>query len=51
MNKLLSRLDPEDYLALAGLFILAVGLWMFRPWVSLAVVGVLLIAASLLRAR
>jgi len=41
----------SDLLAVAGLALLAVGLWMFRPWVALAVVGAVLMGVSVMLAR
>jgi len=37
-----------DIVAVFGLGSLGAGLWLYRPWVSLSVVGVLLIVAGLM---
>ena len=47
----LKKIALEDILAIIGLGFLSIGLWIFRPWVALSVVGILLIAASILRVR
>jgi hypothetical protein len=37
------RIDLPDIFTLSGLGCLGYGLWMFRPWISLTVVGSLLV--------
>lgn len=46
----MKRFDLEDIMAAGGLASIAAGLWMFQPWVALTVVGIILIAVSILRA-
>ena len=44
----LALLDLADFLIFLGLGSLGTGLWWFRPWVSLTVLGALLLILGLL---
>jgi hypothetical protein len=40
-----------DLLAVAGIVLIAVGLWLVAPWLSLLVTGLILFAAGILGGR
>ena len=43
MKRWFKQIDGADVLMVLGLIHVGVGLWMFEPWVSLFVVGLLLL--------
>jgi hypothetical protein len=47
----MSRLDIFDVLAFIGILLLATGLWLVSPALSLTVVGILLLGIGLAGAR
>jgi len=50
-GKVRSGFDVRDPIVLCGLAMTGYGLYLFRPWVSFAVCGVLLMAGGILMER
>ena len=42
-------MEYQDVVVLTGLALLGVGLWMFNPWVSLTVVGAIVVFLGIWR--
>lgn len=48
MKRIIALIDLADVFLFVGLFLLGGGLWLFRPWVSLATVGAILVILAVL---
>jgi len=44
-------IDPKDLMAFIGIAIMGVGLWMRQPWISLTVVGGIILFIAILWSR
>ena len=47
----LKKIDPKDVMAFAGIGVMGAGLWMRQPWVSLTVVGGIILFIAILWSR
>jgi hypothetical protein len=51
INFLKSAVDLRDVFVFGGLLLMGVGLWMYEPWVSLTVIGSILVVFGLMAGR
>ena len=43
--------DLRDVFVFGGLIILGIGLWLYMPWVSLTIVGIILLGLGIYRSK
>ena len=51
VRKLILKIDPKDVMAFAGIGVMGAGLWMRQPWISLTVVGGIILFIAILWSR
>lgn len=47
MKKLIEKIDITDILTIFGTFIIGFGLWLYKPWLSLFVMGIIIFSFGL----
>ena len=48
MKELIKKIDVRDVICLVGLSLLGTGLWWVKPWLSLVIIGSILIVFSII---